>query len=129
MNTRDERRDDALPEWAARARELLDDSAGALDGASASRLNRARQSALAARERPVRRWWLPAGAAATAASVLLALVLVNPFAPTAPTVPAATAVAAGNGDDAELIASDDNLELAQDLEFYAWLDAEDEHNG
>ena len=127
MNVRDDRRDDKPPEWTARARELLDASAGALDGATASRLNRARQQALATRARPARRWWLPAGAA-TAVSVLLALAVVNPFA--SRPAPNAPALATGGGDDTELlIVADDNLELAQDLEFYAWLDAEDEHNG
>ncbi|MDC8013678.1 hypothetical protein [Tahibacter soli] len=129
MNARDDRRDDAPPEWTAQARELLDASADALDGATASRLNRARQRALAARARPARRWWLPAGAA-TMASVLLALVVVNPLTRPAPEPAIAVpALAAGGADDAELIVADDNLELAQDLEFYAWLDAEDEHNG
>ena len=126
MNTRDKPHDDTTPAWTATARRLLDDSADTLDGATRSRLNRARQRALAERARPARRWWLPAGAA-TAASLLFALALLNPLSPAS--VPAAPELAAGGGDDAELIVSDDNLELAQDLEFYAWLDAEDEHNG
>lgn len=128
MNTRDTNRDDVPPEWTATARQLLDDSADALDGATRSQLNRARQRALAERARPARRWWLPAGAA-TAASLLFAFALINPLSSPVTIVPAAPELAAGNGDDAELIVADDNLELAQDLEFYAWLDAEDEHNG
>jgi len=127
MNTRDTTRDHAPPEWTATARQLLDDSTDALDGATRSQLNRARQRALAEHARPTRRWWLPAGAA-TAASLLFALMLINPLSPPA-TIPATPELASGNGDDTELIVADDNLELAQDLEFYAWLDAEDEHNG
>ena len=115
------------PDWTARARELLDESTTTLDAAALSRLNRSRQVALAQRRRPALHRWLPVGAAA-AASLFLALVATTRLAPPI-SVPVPPEVAAGSGDDAELIVADDNLDLAQDLEFYAWLDAEDEHNG
>lgn len=131
MNTRNDKPNDAGDEagrdWTARARELLDESAASLDAATASRLNRARQRALEQRTRTTRPWWLPAGAA-TAASLLLAVVVANHLSVPV-TAPSPPEVVAGSGDDAELIAADDDLDLAQDLEFYAWLDAEDEHNG
>ena len=60
--------------WAGRARTLLDESAEGLDAATLSRLNRARQAALAqARPHADQRWFLPAGVA-SACVLLLAVV-------------------------------------------------------
>lgn len=109
------------PSWVADARALLDASTHSLDAASLSRLNRARQAALAQRQRSVRTWWLPA--AGLAASCALVLAAVEWFPHPRPTVaPAMHAVAA----DAEVAAADDSLEFYQDLEFYAWLDAQEQ---
>lgn len=119
--------------WAGRARTLLDESAEGLDAATLSRLNRARQAALAqARPRAVRRWFLPAGM--TSACMLLLVVFAwHSYGPTgAPSLPASqselpfTAGASSTGGDIDLVSSDDSLELYQDLEFYAWLDAQDQ---
>jgi len=115
--------------WAGRARTLLDESAEGLDAATLSRLNRARQIALAqARPRAAQRWFLPAGLA-SACVLLLAVAVWHWQVPSGaarlPELPfAASASAAGS--DIDLVSGDDNLELYQDLEFYAWLDAQDQ---
>ena len=103
--------------WASRVRKALDQSNAELDAASLSRLNRARQAALAAaqRRRPLHAWW-PA-TLATAAVLAVAVVLVRTPEPASPAAPVAA-------EDFEVIAAQDSLELYEDLEFYAWLDAQ-----
>jgi hypothetical protein len=115
--------------WIGRARTLLDESVDGLDAATLSRLNRARQAALAqVRPRAARRWFLPAGLAG-ACVLLLAVAAWHSHVPGAaarlPELPL-TAAASPNGSDIDLVSSDDSLELYQDLEFYAWLDAQDQ---
>ncbi|MDR3386625.1 MAG: hypothetical protein P4L92_06185 [Rudaea sp.] len=115
--------------WIEQSRRLLDQSAEGLDAATLSRLNRARQAALAA-HRPRRRqhWFLPAGLASTCV-LLLAVVAWHSYAPSgAARMPALPLTATGNssGSDIDLVSGDDSLELYQDLEFYAWLDAQDQ---
>src|SRR5262249_12072920 len=106
--------------WVDDARRLLDASAQSLDAATLSRLNRARQAALAQR-RPRVRGWLPAlGLAGSAAAVLLAVALWAPqHRGEAPGLHAP--VAAMDSENA----ADDSLEFYQNLEFYAWLEAQD----
>ena len=115
--------------WAARVSTLLDESAEGLDVATLSRLNRARQAALAqARPRAMQRWFLPAGMA-SACMLLLAVFAWHSYGPTgAPSLSEVpfTASASSSAGDIDLVSSDDSLELYQDLEFYAWLDAEDQ---
>jgi hypothetical protein len=119
-----------LPQWTQQARHLLDESAQVLDGATASRLNRARQAALAQRRTGIRapRWYWSAGLATCA--LLLAVGVWQgrgtPSTTTAP-IPIAASTDAGtvHADDLDLLASGDNLEMMQDLDFYAWLDAQD----
>lgn len=105
-----------------RAREIFDASVEGLDAEMRSRLNRARQKAVAEVERgrssPWRAWW-PAAAAASVA--LLAVVLwrvpgegVDPTARTAGPAPAAEVV--------ELLATGEDVDVAsEDPEFYTWL--------
>ena len=104
----------------AQLREQLEQSARDLDGATLSRLNRARQAALEAHRRaPHARWlWPAAGAAALACAFAFALwrPLVQPDA--MPLAPVAAA-------DLELLAGETGIELYEELEFYAWLDAQD----
>jgi hypothetical protein len=111
--------------WATtkrRSRELFDASVEGLDAETRSRLNRARQAAVAEAERAHRnpwRTWLPAAAAASVA--LLAVVLwrmpgdgANPSAVAVEGAPAAEVVemlATSNGYDA----------VSEDPEFYTWL--------
>lgn len=122
--------------WVARATALLDESAQQLDAATLSRLNRARQAALTRRcPRAGRPWFLPVGLA-SACALLLAVAVWHVRAPTRvagsaalATPAAATASATTNGsgfnaDDLNMVSGDDSLEFYQDLEFYAWLDAQ-----
>ena len=115
---------DKLPGWTSQAKELLEDSAQNLDAATASRLNRARQGALAAaRPRRMRpSWFVPAGLASACA--LLLAVAVAWHVPGVPTAfPDSQANAVGDS-DMDLVSSDDGIEFYQDLDFYAWLDAQ-----
>ncbi len=111
MNQSDDER------WIERARALLDDSAENLDAATLSRLNRARQAALATRRKGASGWlWGAALAGAAAAAFALAIGLHRHDAP--PGVPAASLQA----DDVDVLTSDDDaLDLAENLDFYAWL--------
>ena len=113
--------DHAAPDdarWLARTRDALDDDARSFDAATLSALNRARQRALeAARTTPRRGWLLPLAFAA-AASAALAVVLVRPAVS-----PVAPDPATLDATDLELVAGGE-LELYDDWEFYAWLDAQ-----
>lgn len=112
--------------WAHRARKLLDESAEGLDAATLSRLNRARQAALGqVRPRAARRWLLPAGMA-SACVLLLAVVAWHGRGPGDAGRIQDLPFPAPTSSDIDLVSSDDNLELYQDLEFYAWLDAQDQ---
>jgi hypothetical protein len=120
-------RDDAEARLARRAGELLRASADGLDGTTRARLNRARQRALAAApgaRQPARRYWVPATAAAAVAG--LAVVLVRAPGPEPAPGPAPPAVAAAPAADLEVLlaSSSDDLEMLEDLEFYAWADAD-----
>ena len=100
--------------WLHALRTQLDADAEALDAVTASRLNRARQRALA--ERPRARWLrIAVPAFALAAAFALAVPLLRAPLP---------APQAGNAEAFELLTADDSLALYEDLEFYAWLDAE-----
>lgn len=119
-----------------RASELLRDSAEGLDGRVRSRLNQARQAALASlpqkshqnlRVNNLWRRWVPAGA--VAAATLLALTVVNQPGVTPPgAVPAQGLVAANGLDDLEILADNDAVEMSDmpDYDFYEWADSEAE---
>lgn len=117
---REPRPDDAR--WIAPLTAELDRRVEDLDAATLSRLNRARQAALTARAPRRFGWWIALPAAATAVLVLGVGLAGKP----APSLPGGTAAAPVSAQDFELLSSDDNLELYQeDLDFYAWLDADD----
>ncbi len=104
--------------WLERARALLDDSADNLDAATLSRLNRARQAALAARRKGPGRWaWGAAFAGAAAAVFAVAIALHRQGLP-----PASTPAASLQPADIDVLTSDDDLDLADNLDFYAWLE-------
>jgi hypothetical protein len=114
------------PTWAGAVRRELDADADALDAATRSRLNRARQAAVSASGGG--RWlgaklWLPAGAAAALA---LAVVLQPGPERRASVEPV---VAAGAVEDLELLQQGESPELYEDQEFYAWLDASEPSPG
>jgi len=110
--------------WLADVRAHLDDSTQSLDAATLSRLNRARQAALSQRSRVVRRWWLPAAGLATSCALVLAAVVWYLPGHQAGPVPAHPVASS----EAE-IGADEGIEFYQDLEFYAWLDAQEEESG
>ena len=112
--------DDALQK---RAKQLFDDSVDGLDAATLSRLNKARHAAIEASSRrlpPLLRW-APVGGLATAAAVALLLLLQSP----AVIEPPADATIV----DMEILLSEDNLEMLEDLEFYDWIDLAGADNG
>jgi len=102
-----------------RTREILDESAGRLDGRTRSRLTQARHAALAQLEQPQRHWWrsfVPAGAAAAVAVLAVVIWSGSPEQPLA-----------APGDDMELLADADAPDFVndgEDLEFYEWAAGE-----
>ena len=100
----------------ARSRELFEDSVGRLDARTRSRLTQARHAAVQelqqARAGRARWLWAPVGG--LAAAVVVALLLVRPGLDQA-----------GSGapplEDLDSVAGVENVELLQDVEFYAWL--------
>ncbi len=111
-NTHDDER------FAEQAKELFDDSVERLDAATLSQLNQRRQAALAevsSKGSPVR-WgrWLPAAGVTAAAVVAVVMMQGQPVVDVDPTMEAAT--------DFEILISEDNLDMIEELEFYAWLE-------
>jgi len=104
-------------EWLDRAKALLDDSADNLDAATLSRLNRARQAALATRRKGPSRWAWSAALAGAAAAVFALAIGLHQRAGAPPGTPAS--LQAG---DIDVLTSDDDLDLAENLDFYAWLE-------
>lgn len=121
-------------EFARRTRALLEDSAASLPARTRSRLTQARHAALSRQAVGGRStasaasWqrWLPAGA--ISAAVLAALLMQGVRAPF-PGPMQANKVTAVAGDDLEMLADRDALDLAQDqdggaadvdYEFYGW---------
>ncbi len=130
---------DQVTQFERRARELFAESVDGVDGTTRSRLNQARQRALASAARTPRtrgwRTWLPAGA--LAASCVLAATLLWRMPPDDTgnvAAPVAQAPAA-SVDAVELLGAGEDLDLAAeaDLEFYAWVelasDATNDGNG
>jgi len=106
---------------------LLREDRESIDAATLSKLNRARQTALAEMDqrsgfsRPA--FWVPAGAAALLAVFVIGLApnLMNQTEPAAPTAEAAKVP------DLEMMLADESLDLMEELDFYLWL--EDEQTG
>ena len=117
MSTEFQREDER---FIARAKQVLEQSVDGIDHPTVLKLQRAR---LAAREAgPARGWWiLWAGGLATASVAALALALWI-------TQPASDSDHASVLEDFDLVMSAENVELAEDLEFYHWL-ADDDATG
>lgn len=111
-----------LPQWAQATRALLNAQVNDLDAATRSRLNQARQRALDVGLRPrARRWQWPALALASACGVMLVLSL--GLRTTAPVIEAEPLLAAPMSEpEYEMLVAGEDLELIENLEFYAWLD-------
>lgn len=100
------------------SQEALNDSIDRLDAHTLSRLNQARQKALSQEKRNAFTGisWLPAGTLAMLALAVIAgsLFLSSPNTPF------------NNLEEVEFMASNEDIELMEDLEFIAWL-IEEEH--
>ena len=106
-----------------KAAAAFDASVHGLDADTRSRLNRRRQAALAELDRVgLRPWlqWAPAGGFAAAAALVV-------FAWTA-RQPAVDVVAYPAATDFEILLNTDDLEMLEELEFYSWMEL-DEENG
>jgi len=106
-------------EIVARASAALKAKTDSLDAATLSKLNQARQRALAEVENPksAGRYWLPA-AGATACAVLAVALLVN--RPDTDT-PDATIVAS-TVDDFEILMAEESIDMLKDLEFFELME-------
>ncbi len=106
--------------FAARAKQLFDESVAGLDAETRSRLNRARQAALEElrSDRSVWVQWAPAAGVATAA--IVAVVLWTG-------IPSVDELAAeASAADFEILLTEDSFEMLEDLEFYSWIDLNEE---
>jgi len=116
--TEHDRDDDA---WTDSIRNELDCSARDLDGASVSRLNRARQAALHSARRAQSPRWLWPATWAGAFALTLVIALWPRLLPDTPAMPSSNV---GAAEDFQMLASSEELELYEELDFYAWLDAQ-----
>ena len=108
----------------ARTKAAFDASVDALDAGTRSRLTQARVRALdeLGARRSARfnsRWLLPAGAAAAAALAAWVVLVQGPQGLEPPPQVAAW-------DDFELLTAAEDLEMIEELEFYAWLEEQPE---
>lgn len=109
---------------ANRASELFDDSVQSLDAATRSRLNQGRQKALDVAGKRAVGWsvWMPVSAAAAVATVTFVMWngVEQPDTFSEPTMVS----------DLEILMDQefeqDDLEMLEDLEFYSWIDLDDE---
>jgi hypothetical protein len=106
----------------ARAKSVFDESVENVDGRTRSALTQARHAALAelADRKHSRAWrvWGPLSGA-TAAVLVLAVM----FGPIWTTTQAPPDSGAMPFEDFDIVADAENLELLEDLDFYAWLDS------
>lgn len=119
MNEHEESRDinEADERFIAQAKAHFEESVQGMDGATQSRLNQARQKALAEiATGTFGRWnqWAPVAGVAVAA--VFAVVLWRGSPPINEIPPPATAT------DFELLLNQDDFEMLEDFEFYSWIE-------
>ena len=107
-------------QFALRAKEQFDESVDNLDAATRSKLNQSRQLALAELRQGGIRWLNWAPAAGVAAAAVLAVVLWTGNQPL-DELAAPSQVA-----DIEILLTEDSFEMLEDLEFYSWIDLDEE---
>jgi hypothetical protein len=107
-----------------RAKAAFDESVDNLDGRTRSALTQARYAAVEelAGDKHSRAWkvWGPLSGVAAAALVLAVM-----FGPMWTTTQAPQGGGAMPLEDFDIVADAENLELLEDLDFYAWLDSAD----
>ena len=103
-----------------RAKQRFDESVAGLDGETRSRLNRGRQAALAEIASGGRAWidWAPAAGVTVAA--LVAVVMWTGSPPTDELMPSNAST------DIEILFTEDSFEMLEDLEFYSWIELDEE---
>lgn len=108
-------------EFAREAKTRFDESVDKLDAATLSTLNQSRQRALREVHARPTQWlrWVPAAAMATAAFVVVTMILPDP----ANIQPMPAEVT-----DMEILLGEDSIEMLEDLEFYTWIDMLEQEN-
>lgn len=104
---------------ATSVKRTLDTSADELDATTLAKLRRIRHDALTfsgQSTRPPRRWWIPVGAIGT--TVVAALVA------TWMTTAVAPQAHVDGIEDIDLLASADNTDLYEQMDFYEWLESQ-----
>ena len=107
--------------FADEAKALFDESVERLDAATLSTLNRNRHAALEQARGARVRWLRWAPATGVAAAILVAVVLALP-GNGVETIPAATS-------DVDILLGEESIEMLEDLEFYVWLDMQEDDVG
>lgn len=113
-----------------RARELWREAARQVDPATAGRLRAARREALQAAQAPVRhaaRWLIPTGAVAAIALAAMMVWQPLPHAPSSMQTNQTVSTAPETDNELPPDAEQADPALYQNLDFYAWLAANDSH--
>jgi hypothetical protein len=113
--------DDAFLQSAAG---VFDDSVENLDAATRSRLNQGRQQALAVSDRSalLRKGWIPLGAAAALGLLAIGMWNGRQLPEVFDVADFATPTMAS---DFEILLDEEELEMLEDLEFYSWIDLDE----
>jgi hypothetical protein len=103
-------------------RQHLEYSVDDIDDLTLARLRAARARAVESSGRPLlNKWWLPAGGFATAVVIVIALtVYLQNGSALAPVL---------DSGDMEMLSSVDSFEILDNLEFYQWLEAQEDATG
>lgn len=115
-----ERNDSAADKaFARQAKKHFDESVANLDAATRSKLNRGRQAALAELAGGGLRWtqWAPLAGVAAAAVVAVIVWTGNP---------AVEELAPAPNGDIEILLTEESFEMLEDLEFYSWIELDEE---
>ena len=116
-----ERNESAADEaFVGQAKKHFDESVANLDAATRSRLNQGRQAALAELGTGTSPWVQWAPAAGVAAAAVVAVVLWTGSPPVDELAPPTASA------DIEILLTEDSFEMLEDLEFYSWIDLEEE---